>query len=525
MKFINRDLSHVFVFCVALASAAGACVPEKSKSADGPIRLVIDITGNVAGTVEPCGCVKGQLGGLARRATAIQDARSKIGDGYIYLDYGNLLYPAEPSNGFDMSQRRLRARTLAQDTGRMKPDAYNLTIDDLEDNVEETVTMLRAAGLPLVSANLRDRQGRPLAPASMSLKRNGIRIAVTGISEPADGQSVLPDGLRVLPVKDVLKDVIPALKETHDIVIVLSHSGSLLQSYIADTFGPVIVLGARYDTAGVPVTLPRGSAGAGATTLGRHIGRLVLDYSRESPAFFNATPQKPQANAPTDTTADHAKTVLPASPQGTSPYRLFLLPIDARIAENPEARRDIDRMKQAMVEQATTDYGSSAAQAVADERPVYAGSQTCQKCHQIQYEYWANHPHAHAMETLRKTNNQNDATCIGCHSLGFNETSGYRGTVVPKFFENVQCESCHTAAVRHISDVLSYKPSRTVPKETCLKCHGAFHEEKPFSYEKMIPLASCPSATPAEPVTPSPDQEPGTGESPAKAGPAQRKRH
>jgi hypothetical protein len=121
------------------------------------------------------------------------------------------------------------------------------------------------------------------------------------------------------------------------------------------------------------------------------------------------------------------------------------------------------------------------------------------------------------MDTLRSKNSQNDATCIGCHSLGFNEPGGYKGTVVPKFFENVQCESCHSSAVRHISDVLTYKPSKMVPKETCLKCHGAFHEQKPFDYKKMLPLATCPSAAQGEPFTPTPDQEPGTGDNPVSS--------
>jgi len=396
----------------------------------------------------------------------------------------------------------------------MKPDAYNLAVEDFEGGINETVALLRSAGLPLVSANLRDGDGRPLAPASISLVRNGLRIAITGFAEPADDSVRLPSGLHVLPVLESLRQVVPGLKKSHDLVIVLSHGGSITQSAVAEAFGPVVVAGARYDTMGLPVKLSRDSAGVGATTLGRHIARFILNYSKDAPALYDATSQKPPAELSTTPAAAWT----PSGPPGTSPFRLLLMPIDGRIFEQPDIRREIDRMKQKIVEQATAEYGAIAAEAVADERSVYAGNRTCQTCHQIQYEYWAKHPHSRAMDTLRSKNSQNDATCIGCHSVGYNEPGGYRGTVVPIFFENVQCESCHTGGARHVSDVLVHKPNKSVPKETCLKCHGAFHEQKPFQFEKMLPLASCPSAARAEPVTPSPDQEPGTGDNPASKG-------
>lgn len=484
--------------CITLLClvALPECTPGNSRPINDPINLVIDLTGNIAGTVEPCGCVKGQLGGLARRARIISDARKQYRHNYLYFEYGNLLYPDQPSTGFDHGQRLLRARTLAQGAGTQGLDALNLTVQDLQLGIDETIAMLRSARLPVVSANLRGSDRRLLAPSHISFNRAGLKIAVTGIAEmPATTGTRLPDGLQVDPPVDALATIVPSLRETHDMVIVLSNATSITHNRIAERFGPILVAGAAYDTMGVPTPLPKGSFNIGATTLGRHVARINVGARKDASSF---TLEAEGALTPED------------SPVST--IRPELIPVDAKLNEDREIRRVINQMKDRMIQEAIAQHGRRAAKAIADERPVFAGAKTCVSCHQLQHEYWSKHPHAHAMETLEDVKSHTDTTCIGCHSLGFNEPGGYEGSVVPEFFRNVQCESCHGPAAAHVADPLSARPDRIVSNDKCLKCHGAFHEQKPFDAAKMKQLATCPSAGAPEVPPPYPSQEPDTGE-------------
>ncbi len=488
--------------CLALAILViTGCTNGNSRTIPGPQRLVIEVTGNVAGTVEPCGCYEGQLGGLAKRAWITSESRRLNPDGYLLLDYGNLLFPAQPSNGFDSAQRLLRARLLAQGTAKLKLDAYNLSVPDFEQGQGAAIQLLRAGGVPIVSANLQDSGGRPLAPGFLSFSRRGLRIAVTGVSEPLNNVDPLPEGIRVSPPIEALDKLFPVLRRDHDLVVILSHVRRPTAAEVEKKFAPAIVLGAQYDQMGVVTTATNDQViSAGSTTRGRHLGRLTLDFAPGTSTFSKM-----------ETTADGQRPAFP-KPHAGSGFRFDLVPIAPKTTEDPGLRTAIDAMKREMVAQSVTDFGQTAALNAANERPGFAGAQSCKSCHQVQYEYWSGHAHAHAMDTLRKTNNHTDATCIGCHSLGYRSPDGYLGTVVPKFFENVQCESCHGQAGLHVENVLGSKPVRKVAEQTCMGCHGAFHEEKPFDYKKMLPRASCPSARPLEPSTPTQDQEGGTGE-------------
>lgn len=488
--------------CLALSLFfCAACTSGNSRTFPGPQRIVIDVTGNVSGTVEPCGCYEGQLGGLAKRAWITSETRRQNPDGYLMLDYGNLLFPNQPSNGFDSAQRLLRARLLAQGTSKLKLDAYNLSIPDFEQGQGAAIQILRTGGVPIISANLQDSGGRPLAPGFISLSRRGVRIAITGISEPLNNAEPLPEGIRVSPPIQSLEKLVPVLRRDHDLLIILSHVRRPTAADIEKKFAPAIVLGAQYDQMGIVTTANNNQIiSAGSTTRGRHLGRLILDFAPGTNLF-----------SAIEKTADGQPPAFPKPHMGSG-FQFELVPVSPKTTEDPGLRAAIEAMKRDMVAQSVADFGQTAALNAANERPAFAGSQSCKSCHQVQYEYWSGHAHAHAMDTLRKTNNHTDATCIGCHSLGYRSPDGYLGTTVPKFFENVQCEACHGQAGLHVENVLGSKPVRKVAEQTCMGCHGAFHEEKPFNYKKMLPLASCPSARPLEPSMPTTDQEGGTGE-------------
>ena len=107
----------------------------------------------------------------------------------------------------------------------------------------------------------------------------------------------------------------------------------------------------------------------------------------------------------------------------------------------------------------------------------FNGVDSCMICHQGEYASWTVTPHAHAYETLQIKGEENNPSCVSCHSLGMNDDRGWKSVTnkqtgeeiahAPEPFQNVQCENCHAPESLHKGMPVD------VPnlKNTCLKCH------------------------------------------------------
>ncbi len=106
----------------------------------------------------------------------------------------------------------------------------------------------------------------------------------------------------------------------------------------------------------------------------------------------------------------------------------------------------------------------------------YNGVQSCLICHGDEYVDWSVTPHAHAFETLQIKGEETNLDCIGCHTLGLNDSKGFAPTklkngktvgITPEPLQNVQCESCHGIGGAHVST-----PHTTEEmQKNCLSCH------------------------------------------------------
>lgn len=104
---------------------------------------------------------------------------------------------------------------------------------------------------------------------------------------------------------------------------------------------------------------------------------------------------------------------------------------------------------------------------------VYTGSIWCKDCHPKIFASWEESAHAHAIDSLRPKKKENDPSCVNCHVTGMNSVIGINGflnfTITPHL-ANVQCESCHGPASRHITSV--HNPyGLPINEHTCTPCH------------------------------------------------------
>ena len=84
----------------------------------------------------------------------------------------------------------------------------------------------------------------------------------------------------------------------------------------------------------------------------------------------------------------------------------------------------------------------------------YAGSASCQKCHEEVYNVWASSPHAHAYEALEKlatrpSNRQFDGECLQCHTVGMGFNTGFVSAEKTPNLLNNGCENCHGPGSAH----------------------------------------------------------------------------
>jgi hypothetical protein len=120
------------------------------------------------------------------------------------------------------------------------------------------------------------------------------------------------------------------------------------------------------------------------------------------------------------------------------------------------------------------------------DSPYYMGASCTVMCHNggmagQQYAPWSASLHAHAMEPLAAIGQQENASCLPCHTVGSKglnadpalHNGGYDEIAVPRL-AGVQCENCHGPASDHALNQAALHD--TLSAALCSACHqGAHH--------------------------------------------------
>jgi len=120
----------------------------------------------------------------------------------------------------------------------------------------------------------------------------------------------------------------------------------------------------------------------------------------------------------------------------------------------------------------------------------YYGEAVCAVCHQKVDAWWQTSPHADAFKPIAKKFcgrsgyregyfDKVDPECLPCHTVGYEEPSGYDVDQTAKHLLGVQCESCHSAAGPHD------KMGVTDYESQCLRCHTS-QRDPGFSFRTKM---------------------------------------
>jgi len=238
-----------------LLAAATTLSPTAALSAErAPEPLTILWTAETHAMLGPCVCPYRPEGGLARRATAVADARSR--GRVVLLDAGGWaaggIYD-EYTEGPDVD--RLRTRTTLNAMKAMGYDAIALSDEELADGGAFILSQ-DAKGAPFVSANTRAKDTGspfPLKPWLL-IERAGHRVGVVGLTTAGLGL-LAPKAAARFNTSDpvaVARGAVSGVRAAGaEVVVVLSPLGEELSERIArEVEGVDLVLNAHRRSTG-----------------------------------------------------------------------------------------------------------------------------------------------------------------------------------------------------------------------------------------------------------------------------------
>lgn len=415
--------------------------------------LPIYFTCDTRGRLEPCGCFAGQFGGLTRLKTVL-DAEAPAGA--LRVDVGEAI---GGHADYDLLEYRYVLRAFAA----MRYDALNLGGTEAQFSAAQLREIKQTSPVPLVSANLLDKTtGRPVFDAYRIVQRGAFRIGIIGVLDPRSLRENPGDGLAIGDMETAVERSLAELRGQTDLIVLLAFTDEATLAQLARKFYECqVILGGNVSQPAQELRRENRSLIYFVTNESRALGILQLQLAR---------------NAPPAVTGNEIRLLHDQIPQDPSFRELM-----------KNYRAEVRRTKLAM-----DDPNYLSADTVPGVRTAasFVGTEQCLACHPGAAAVWTGSAHAHAFETLVRSQADADPKCIGCHTIGFGKTSGYRRESGDAKLVNVGCESCHGPGSLHVrqregdaSINFTYRP---LDAGDCRKCHfGEF--SRPFDWSQFWP--------------------------------------
>lgn len=205
---------------ILLATGCGLFSLVTARGAVKDADLVLIYTGETHAALYPCNCPVEQDGGVARRATLIEQLKKEHPDALV-LDSGNffssgLFDQNTQSARLDMQRAKINLAAM----GLMKYDAVNLSDDEFnfgKDFLKENIDEVK---LDFISSNLVSDMAKPY----LIKEAAGIKVGIIGLTSPLARQK--DEGLKFIEPGLAVEKSVRELKEKGaGLIILLSNLG------------------------------------------------------------------------------------------------------------------------------------------------------------------------------------------------------------------------------------------------------------------------------------------------------------
>jgi len=388
------------------------------------------------------------MGGIARRATEINDVRSQ-GVPSIVIDGGEFA-PEYSRLG------EIKFETLVESFHHMKYDAVSLGEREIlmQDSRYDAWNVLMSSGIPVATLNL-TYKGKRLRGQPVIIDRGGIKIALFGLFM-ADH---LPAGVvKEWGMTDTARMVEDALSYTEK-------------------------------NADISIVMFSGEVSKARELVKKHPGidvAIVSHRSMQSPLILQLN------NSLLISAGNNGKylgRVDGCEKDGKWTFRGKFVVLDRSIPKDPVLKAIYGKYQERVKRFVKTSAGQVKEDLETKFSAVHTANE-CQSCHGNVYNEWMSTSHAHAMDSLVERAEHYNPECVGCHTTGYMKGGFLSFDTTPQY-AGVQCVSCHGWMEGHI-DVHSGKQESPegkiakIPKltqDTCLKCHTPERDDD-FNFER-----------------------------------------
>ena len=405
--------------------------------------VVLLYTGDTQSFLEVCGCADNQLGGIARRATMVNDLKQSYPNALL-LDAGGLF-------AGDTVLDQLRCKIHLKAMNAIHYDAANVGVGELRFGQAFFETMRDSGGVPFVSANLKINGVQMGAPVKI-LDTGDVRVGIIGVAGEREievhgmamgGSHInMPDGIDVK--RDGIREAVASVRQKTDLIVVLSdldrEAERDLVQHIADID---IVISARSTetTHRVGNTLL-----LGIQPQGKAIGQAILTVENRQVKAKQITSVLISESIGEDRTVKRLVDEFYNLVQKNSALQQTARPRFAGFALEDQVRQGTNR---------------------------YVGVETCSGCHAAEVADWEQSHHANAFNRLLQKQKHYQPDCVTCHTTGFGYPTGFRIGKDVKRLTNVQCEVCHGPGEQHARRPEVRNIRRTPSPDLCQRCHDA----------------------------------------------------
>ena len=406
----------------------------------------------------------------------------------------------------------------------MKVDAVAVGPLDLTSGLALLQTS-QQEGFPWLSANLLDKQGRPLFQPVHIKKIGKIKAGLIGLTGPP---LHLPADVTLAEWRTVLPELIDKTSRQCDILILLSSLSPAENQEIAQQFPALhLILAADQHSGNMNPQQVNNTLITQTEAQGKYQGILTIDWNTSGrwgqakeeeltglrnrigaldwqlqrmqqrkdlhqPAYLEKIEQVVRDRKIVEQQVKSLEKTLAPNPAGRQEapcsFSYNFLALQGSMPKSPEIESIITEIKQ----QITTLHSGKISQ---DIDFPFLGHTGCVSCHPDQTSFWQETRHAKAYQTLQRKEQALNLDCLPCHittSPGFS-LSRDQLLSLPPALQTVGCENCHSGpGISHASNPVKFQMTKQVEEKICLSCHTK-ERDNTFEYQKKKELIACPA--------------------------------
>lgn len=482
------------------------------------------VLSDLAGALEPCGCVKDQLGGLDHLGALVQKEKSPPKENLV-VAVGPTFFMDPVLTDEKRAQDTAKAHAIAKTLKGLGLVAAAPAKNEWAAGAAEIAGLAAESGAPMLAGNLK---GAPSSIQGSTIRESGgLKIGFVGVSLPENVPGVTFDAAATF----VKSESAALLRKGADLVIALAATGRGEAKRIADEvpelfavvvgqtggqgeantsappaerIGDVLVVqtanhGQSVAVIDLYVRDPKAKKGALRFADGTGIERIKkkeelarrIDELRVRIAVWEANPEVQKADVEARraemTKLEAERDALDRTPPPNAPnfYRYAMREVRADFGKDEAVEKQMLAFYKYVNDANKTAFKDRKPKQAGPKEASYVGVETCSTCHEEPRKVWDKSAHAHAYKTLSDQFKEYNLDCVSCHVTGYDKPGGSTVTYVSEL-KDVQCEVCHGPGSLHVKnpDKVSV-PIKKPGGDVCTGCHHPPHVHEFDATAKM----------------------------------------